>query len=435
MDVHRLPEPIRSRPDFVPHLRHLPRFRHAWALLLPAIAWGTQPPAQSLADSLDGVRASLSIRDGELAGPGSVALVKRARAAQFVLIGEDHGFADVPEFVVALKKTLGTDAPPYLAAELGPQSAEYLTRALRGGAIDAVELRHPGAVPFFGWRDDLAMFSAWQKGDARPRVWGLDQEFILSARLHLERLLALAPPAGRAIVATYLQRAVDADRELLARHDLSLALLPQLGDADFKALEAAFGASGSAEASAIIAELAESAAIYREHAADSYAANARRALLMKRHFMRFYREAEQRDGRPPRVMFRFGAFHVWRGLSPVHQFDIGNLAAELAASTGGTSLHILIIVRAGLVNKWLPFLADTSLRASSYDARSELAQIGAVPFIEQALDGAWTVFDLAPLRDSRTLDEGGAQFERLVFGYDYVVVVPEGHAAVGLAGG
>lgn len=415
------------------------RRRLAWCALLPALCLAADPPSPatpSLADALDGSRASLTIEEGELTGPGSTQLVRRARVAQFVLIGEDHGFIEIPEFVIALKRTLGADAPPYLAAELGPLSAAYLTQASHDGAISSLELRYPAAVPFFCWRDDLRMFDAWQKGAAVPRVWGLDQEFILSTRMHLERLLALAPPAARTTVQTYLTRAVDADRALDAEHDPGLALLPRLDAADFSALRAAFGARVPAEAAQILNELAESADIYREHSQSSFDANGRRALLMKRHFMRYYREAERRDGRPPRVMFRFGAFHAWRGLSPTRQFDIGNLASELAAGNGSESLHILVIVQSGHVNKWLPFLADTALRDSRYDARVELAQIGATPFLEHALQGAWTVFDLAPLRHSAaTRETGGSLFESLVFGYDYVVVVPEGHAAVNYPAG
>jgi len=410
-----------------------------WVALLPALCFAADPPApatQSLADALDGARAPVTVEAGELRGPGSTDLVRRARVAQFVLIGEDHGFVEIPEFVLALKRTLGTDAPPYLAAELGPLSAEYLTQASHDGAISSVELRYPAAVPFFCWRDDLRMFDAWQKDSAIPRVWGLDQEFILSTRMHLERLLALAPPAARATVQTYLTRAIDADRALVAEHDPDLALLPRLDAADFHALRTAFGARVPAEAAQILGELADSADIYREHAQSSYDANGRRALLMKRHFMRYYREAERRDGRPPRVMFRFGAFHAWRGLSPTRQFDIGNLASELAAANGSESLHILVIVQSGHVNKWLPFLADEALRDSSYDARVELAQIGATPFLEHGFPGAWTVFDMTPLRHSTAaLAAGGSLFTSLVFGYDYVVVVPEGHAAVNYPAG
>ena len=184
------------------------------------------------------------------------------------------------------------------------------------------------------------------------------------------------------------------------------------------------------EAADILNELAESAEIYRGQSGSGYDSNAQRAALMKRHFMRYYREAAQRDGRAPRALFRIGAFHAGRGLSPINQFDVGNLASELAICNGSESLHILVIVRGGHVNKWLPFLKDTVARNSSYEARGELAQVGAVPLLEHSVAGAWSVFDMTPLRHSEARKAGGKVFEHLVFAYDYVVVAPEGHPAV-----
>lgn len=407
--------------------------------IMPVLSWAAgshKPAVPSLAAALTGARSSLAIQNGELVGPGSADLVRRARVAQFVLIGEDHGFAEVPEFVIALKRTLGADAPAYLVAEVGPLSAAKLTQASHDGAVNSVELHYPGAVPFFGWRDDLAMFEAWQKGSALPAVWGVDQEFILSTRMHLERLALIAPPAGRATAQLYLARAEEADRALLAEHNPSVVLLPQLSDSDFRSLRTAFDAPSGDEAGEILAELAESANIYREQSQNGYDSNAQRAVLMKRHFMRYYHQAERRDGRAPRALFRLGAFHAGRGLSPINQFDIGNLATELAASNGSESLHILVLVRGGHVNKWLPFLADTNSRNSPYDAHGELKQIGAAPFLDHTVGDAWNVFDMTPLRHAAAARKaGGTLFERLVFAYDYVVVVPEGHPAVNYPGG
>jgi hypothetical protein len=402
------------------------------AALIPAIALAApaHKGAESLASVLRGARSTISIQESGLAGAGSVDLVKRARSAQFILIGEDHGFVEIPQFAMALKRTLGADAPPYLVAEIGPLSAARLTQAAHDGSADAIELRYPNAIPFFGWRDDVAMFEDWQKGSTLPSVWGIDQEFILSTRMHLERLVALASPSGRATVQPYLTRAIEAERALLADHNPGAVLLPQLNDSDFKAMRGAFEATDGAETAEILTELAESAEIYRGQSGSGYDSNAQRAALMKRHFMHYYREAAKRDGRAPRALFRIGAFHAGRGLSPINQFEVGNLASELAVSNGSESLHLLVIVRGGHFNKWLPFVDDTAARNSSYDARGELKQVGAVPFVDHAVDGAWSVFDMTPLRHSPARKAGGTLFERLVFAYDYVVVVPEGHAAV-----
>jgi hypothetical protein len=114
-----------------------------------------------------------------------------------------------------------------------------------------------------------------------------------------------------------------------------------------------------------------------------------------------------------------------------NQFDIGNLASELAASHGLPSLHVLVIAAGGTVNQWRPFLTDDSLRAAPYQAKEELSQLQAGSFLDHTLPDAWTVFDMAALRRSRAAREaGGAVFANLVFAYDYVVVIPQAHAAV-----
>jgi len=59
-----------------------------------------------------------------------------------------------------------------------------------------------------------------------------------------------------------------------------------------------------------------------------------------------------------------------------------------------------------------------------------MGDFGVMPFIEQANKSGWTVFDVDPLRRQRKARQSaGATFEKIVFGYDYVVVVARGRAA------
>jgi hypothetical protein len=71
------------------------------------------------------------------------------------------------------------------------------------------------------------------------------------------------------------------------------------------------------------------------------------------------------------------------------------------------------------------------MRSVPYAAEEELAVLGAKPLLQAALPADWVLIDLAPLRsmcDARTA--AGAEFERLVFAYDFVVVVPQATAAL-----
>ncbi|NCT69081.1 MAG: hypothetical protein GXC76_15745 [Rhodanobacteraceae bacterium] len=378
-------------------------------------------PAAALAAALEARRQPLQLADGVLQGAGAARLLADARAAQFVLVGEDHGFADVPAFTLALQRAL---APAALVMEIGPHSAARVERALRADpqALARLQATHPFAVPFLCWREYAALAGA-AVGAPAPALWGIDQEFVLSPRLHFARLAELAPDAdARRLAEDYRRRDAEAYRTLVERRDPGAALLPRLREQDFAALRGAF-AGAAPEARALIDALADSAALYRGQSTDPYASNRDRAKLMKRAFMTRYVALAARQPQP-RVLFHMGAYHVGRGRSPTDQYDVGNLAAELAESTGARSYHVLVLAAGGRVNRWLPFAPDAALKQADYDAHAELDPLGAGPLLDHALRGSWTLFDLAAMRDEPALRKaGGPAFDRLVFAYDAVVVI------------
>ena len=398
---------------------------------LPALAAEqTIPPEKLLAQTLVANRHVISIQEGALHGPGADLLLQRAGDAQFVLIGEDHGFVEPPRLAMALNRALGSKSLPHLVIETGPSAA----RLLAGKSPQAVaELvgRHPGVFPFFGWQDDVAMIAQWSADKAMiDPLWGIDQEFILGTQLSLQRLVELAPDAKtRAVAQDYLAKARASDARMLSLHDPGQVYLPAMTPADFSALRT----GAVPEAVELINGLEESAQIYQLQNSESYRSNHLRSQLMKRQFMQHYRAAQARGETTPRAMFRLGAYHTYRGLSPTNQFDIGNLAAELAASNGKDSLHVLMIAAGGKVNRKQVFMEDESMRSAPYAADEELAVLGAKPLLQAALPTEWVLIDLEPLRsmwDARTA--AGAKFERLVFAYDFVVVVPQAEAALDL---
>jgi hypothetical protein len=380
-----------------------------------------------VAAALQATRSTLVVEPDGLGGTAAAPLLARAGSATFILVGEDHGFADVPRFVLALDAALDEAAPRHLVMEVGPFGAQRLAQAVAGPDVAALAKRHPGSTPFFEWRDDLALARRYVARAGVDALWGIDQEFILAATAHLEALRALAPAAGRGPLDALIARARAADRSVIEGGNPGAALLLAWTAQDTQALRAAFAPAPPDEVRRRIDALAESAAIYQLNASDGYESNRRRARWMKARFMDHWRGTRGDDRR---AMFRLGAFHATRGLSPTGQFDIGNLASELAESDGGASLHILVIAAGGTVNRKLPFLADEGLRRAPYDGRSELAVLGAEPFIDAAGDAGWSMFDLAPLRRQRAvLDAAGPRFARLVHGYDYVVLVPQAQAA------
>ena len=415
-----------------------PLFR-LWSLAactaLASVSLRAAEPVPALAEAVAAQRWALHFDGEHIDGPGGERVLAAARAAQFVLVGEDHGFAEVPQFTRALQRALGPEGFRHLVLEIGPLSAARVEGALRRDpdALARLNREAPFALPFLGWREDAAMAAAAVAADTGGHaLWGVDQEFILSPRVHFARLVALAPDArARRLAQDHLQREAAAYRRMVRQHDPDAAELTRLSDRDFEALRQAY-TGASPEALAIIDLLDSSAAIYRAQRTAPFDSNRERSRFMKAQFMARYREAAASEG-TPRVLFRMGAYHMGRGLSATGQFDLGNLASELAESNGGRSYHLLVLAAGGTVNRWFPFSTDAADRAAPYAAHAEVDGLGAGPFLDQAKDGQWNLFELAPLRrDNKALQAGGRVFADLVYAYDAVLVIDRAHAAQAL---
>lgn len=411
-------------------------------------------PATQLATLLAANRFALSMEGDAVRGPGAELLLKNAREAQFVLVGEDHGFAEVPRLTETLYRALARTGTRSLVLEIGPISAGRAERALRAKKPDGLarlNAEYPFALPFLSWREDGELAAAAIGLSSSPTLVGVDQEFILSPRMHFARLAELAPnEASRRLAEDYAQRDRSAYKTILSEHDPAKSLLPLLGEKDFAQLRAVFTripgtpappggkeyekypakmTSDALEAEEIITSLESSAEIYRTQQTAPFESNRTRAQLMKRNFMARYGELAAQS-KQPRMLFKMGANHAGRGISPTHQFDLGNLASELAESTGSRSYHVLVVAAGGSVNRWLPFMPDTAPKNMPYDAHAEFDSVGAGPLIDNALRGSWTLFDLSALREeSEARKAGGAAFEQLIYAYDAVVVIDVAHAA------
>ncbi|MEM6899994.1 MAG: hypothetical protein AAF583_09505, partial [Pseudomonadota bacterium] len=66
-------------------------------LSLPALC----QQSQNTSDYDASILMTMTLEDDELIGPGADALLARLPNAQFVLIGEDHGFSDPSEIALA----------------------------------------------------------------------------------------------------------------------------------------------------------------------------------------------------------------------------------------------------------------------------------------------------------------------------------------------
>jgi hypothetical protein len=363
--------------------------------------------------------------DGRLTGPGAELLVAAGRDAQFFLIGEEHGVAEVPRVAAGLFRELAPAGYRHLAIETGEWLAAALNQAVLAdttGAAYTAFLRgnFPGA-PFYGWREDAAFLrTAVQAAGGRPDVlWGLDYD-ILADRYTLRRLRDIAPtPAARAAAETVIARADSALQHAVSARDPGALMMFGGPDDVYTTLRRAYAPAPGSEAERIIGLMERTREINGAFMrGELYRSNYDRAQLNKRNFMRLLDQATAREGRMPRVMMKFGAYHMARGRTFTNVFDLGTLASELADVHGSRSFGVLMMAGEGSRQA----VIDPRVFRSS-EAPVEV-EAWARPFLAAADPARWTVIDLRPIR-ARIPRLGSLPEDTLkvLYGFDAVVVL------------
>ncbi|MGA9341436.1 MAG: hypothetical protein WBV61_03770 [Rhodanobacteraceae bacterium] len=376
---------------------------------------------------------ALRVTDGKLAGPGADVIRAQLPNAQFVLFGEDHGFADSPIVLRAIAREARPLGFRYLVVEVGPLSARMIGETLQkdglGGVHKLVD-EVPLGIPFLSLKDDAVLASDYLGKDANgmPFLWGVDQEFIGSPVFHLERLVAIAADKPARAAA---QKLLAEERSAAAKAAQKDFLLVRFGDKDFDAFAAHF--EGNAEAQRIIAQLKESAAIYQLWMnGHNYENNARRARLLARNFLAAFRSAGKAQ---PKVVFKMGIEHLSLGTTSINTIDLGTLVSEIARFHDKTALRIAFLPTGG---RNVSFQPKPGNPATVHDYKGEEAAaffpaIGIDPAM--LAKDSWTLVPLDPIRQS--LDTKGIEALKplarvILLGYDYVITTPDATAGVSL---
>jgi hypothetical protein len=379
------------------------------------------------------VTYALTVTAGKLGGPGADIIRAELPSAQFILYGEDHGFADSPIVLHAIAR----EARPFgfntLVEEVGPLSTRMIRETLKRDGMEGLHtLVHdvPLGIPFLSLKDDALLASDYLGEDAKgaPSLWGVDQEFIGSPPFHLKRLVALAPnDAARAAA----QKLLDEERDAAAKAEQQKFLLVRYHDADFDALSAQF--AGSGEAQAIIAELKESAAVYQLWMnGHNYENNARRARLLAKNFLADYSAAADPQ---PKVVFKMGIEHLMLGTTTINTIDLGTLATEMARIHGKSALRIAFLPTGGQNVAFEP-KPGNPVTVETYkgeDAAAFFPAIGIDP-AKLSKDG-WTLIPMEPIRqtlDNKGMEKLSAMSRGILIGYDYVITTPNAKPGVSL---
>jgi fructose-specific phosphotransferase system component IIB len=405
----------------------------AFVLFVLIMASHTMIGQESLEQSIRAHRYQLHVTQGRLSGPGADLLKKAIAEAQFVLIGEQHGTVETPEFIAAICDIAVPDGFHAIAVETGEATARKLDQFARSqdpkGEVAEFESKFSGAIPFYNLQEETSLLAHCTAADTQGRfhVWGLDQEYIGSARFLLTTLLATRPgKPAEAEIRKMLREENDAYKRVIETGNVEKSFLLSASFTDLEGLYQLVQQNGSPEARSLIKAFLQSRDIYQKnvHGQNSQS-NRERAQLMKEAFLLHYKGGLCSTSKPPKVLFKFGATHLYRGLNPLHNYDLGNFVSELADGHGAKSLHIMMVgVRGEAATAGVP---AHQLVPEKFDLEKESDPSIAFikPFINMRVKDAWTIYDLRGLRGRGSISERDEELERLVFGYDLLVVVPE----------
>lgn len=388
----------------------------------------------SLPERLAALRTTIAIDHGKMVGSGAATLMDAGLESQFVLIGEDHGVAEIANFSAAYFEQLASEGFTTLIIENGPAVADALAQTLKShtgvAGIAAFNKTYPVATAFYKWQDE-AQFLARIAKAAGPsfQLVGMDQELMGASKYLLDQMAGQPlNPLAKSKIEAFRQLESDDYKRASEKGDPRELFLMKIKEEELYALQKLLTTPEEMPALTMLNSLIESRSIYTKNMTpgQGYSSNIQRASLMKQLVASHLTLAPAQ-----RMLLKAGAVHVFRGYNPLRagSREIGNYMAEYAEGRGQKSLHVLVLASKGQQAQFAGIgRASTSTEIEKIDAKSAMA--GVLPFFAAAsAHKEWSLFDVRPLlRSAESLADGNSSVQGMIQGYDFVLVIPEGNA-------
>ena len=392
-----------------------------FALVIGVLPVGLRAQAPTLEEVLKSNSHTIEVLNGNLSGDGMNFLMKISANAQFFAVAEPHNAREVPEFTTMLFRALHERYGfNYLALEQDPVMAHMVSEKSVVGKRDSVIFlakKYPNAFTFNSDQELEMIAEAGEVSHGKAeRVWGLDQVF---GALHiLERLKQLAPKAE---VRDRVSRLIELVREYEAErfkegHRFMNPDIPKPDD--LKNLLQFYQPKKGSEAEFLITQLLTSVRIYENNylagkgQRTGYEANREREENMKTLFMREYRLAQSAGEPMPKVLLKFGHYHIIQERSWSSVLSLGNFVLEFAKSNNMDSVHLAVFMNNAS--------GDYGVLSAGEDYK---ALASAAP------NDKWTIVDLRPLRSylqAGQVTNVQPEMRRLIFGFDAALLLGGG---------
>jgi len=371
----------------------------------------------------------LHIENGRFTGSAAPILEGAISDAKYVLVGEDHLTREIPQFTAAVCDVMAPEGLSTMVVEASPEAAKFVSSTMgkpdRLARMAALLHQYPDSVAFLNMREENDLVEHCDHVAHNPnfQLWGLDQPFLGSAGWLLDQMLATHPgPRASALLAHLKKEEQEDAAHAQETGDSSKLFLlsDSVSDTDLTQAAAILQQDANAEANGLFSELIESREIYRKHLQGNPESNSQRATLLKRNF----RQDQEAAGssHEQKVLVKFGDSHIYKGFNQIHQRDLGNYIAEIADAQGSASLYICILGAKGTHPHHEGYNRPYKLEPFTLDEADFYPWLK--PVVDSQISDAWTLYDLRKLRFQNLgpIDPG---MERLVYGYDLLIIVPE----------
>lgn len=388
--------------------------RYYKAVLLSITFTVCQLHAQVLSniDSLVAINMSTFKGGSEFEGEAWKKMIARASSTNYVLIGEDHFFSELPLFTQALMKNLDIDN--YIC-ELDPWTLSILQNKIN--TLSSAQLDNWIAINYNG-------FSFFQKKNEfeflrfalknKVNIIGAEQICLTSTSIVLQHLVETGSFANRNLYKAMLDSSTYLNEKFVK--DLSKPYF--FKTAFFEEAVRKLNRSNMIQAETeLVDALIRSAEIYKT------GSHRNRIKLMQAHLLQHYPQTLKGK----KNLFRFGANHSMKGESYLPVIDIGTAAHIFAQAENQDSYHILVLPKAGDQAGFISGSHPIDLNDDYYKAVK--------PFLSKSSDTDWTYVDLEKIRlavRQKGIKLEDSFLEKTIKGYDALIIIPKATAAEAL---
>jgi len=368
----------------------------------------------------------LRIDQGRLAGPGAELLLYEITRADFFLIGEEQGVAEIPGLTQIIYQRAYDMGLRF--THIGIETSDFTAKELERLAVDADAdyllsryfQEHTGEIPYYEAKEETQMLSdiLLTAEDYDHIMWGLGPVSITSVPAVFASLEKLAPDNKAAKLAQKFQKRTEKDNEgAIASGDSTQFGLLQLTDEDLEELVIEF--DSIVEAIEISEALKTSRNLYQQyfnHETTAYLAS--RTQWMFQQFRKFYQQANAVEAKPPRVIIKMNADQLYRGNIPgTNIASLGQKIWGFAQERERTTFHVRVMAGPGsevlALNE--QFSYDTIPAISSTEPAYQ-------SFAALSADG-WRVFDLRSIRSEVDTGNLPKQTAKLIEEYDALIIL------------